>query len=555
MFSAIPTQIEKCKGAMLATAIGDALGWPNEPRSSNRTKKPKITDHFVEWTRSCAKPRWHDEKILPGEYSDDTQMTLSVSRSIIAGDWEKFFAEKELPFWLTYERGGGTALLKAARSCNEKKVQLWQSNSPQDYFNAGGNGAAMRILPHVIAAAKAPNISALMLDIVKNTLITHGHPRAFLGATCYAYALNYLLRKDTILEYGELVTAIVSGQKDWGAHLDPSIFGSWLNVANQRCDYEYATEWKNVLNHMVKQLEFIRASLKQGLMADDAKVLAELECFGKANGAGDIAILASIYLASKYANNPSLGIKVPAFSLGADADTIASITGGLLGMLNGTSWIPAEWYSVQDRDCLVQMTELLLSENRKEATKAEVYEARAQDYSWENTLIGRMRMVDSKNVPSERQGIVIIRKWQTMLGQTLYTKEAELFENNPQSRLENEQLHVSRQLTLYDTTELSQLKAISIAQPRVEFTMYDNTQQPVTSQESYAQFVLDSDGVVALLCNPQFKNNITVGKMLNIIRALIERGKTSKAIAERFEVEPAMVELIETYVKNVKRNK
>lgn len=34
----IPTQIEKCKGAMLATAIGDALGWPNEPRSKQSKK-------------------------------------------------------------------------------------------------------------------------------------------------------------------------------------------------------------------------------------------------------------------------------------------------------------------------------------------------------------------------------------------------------------------------------------------------------------------------------------------------------------------------------------
>ena len=100
----IPTQIEKCKGAMLATAIGDALGWPNEPRSKNRIEKPKVNDFFVEWTRSCKEPRWHDERILPGEYSDDTQMTLSVARSIIVGDWERFLAEKELPFWLRYER-------------------------------------------------------------------------------------------------------------------------------------------------------------------------------------------------------------------------------------------------------------------------------------------------------------------------------------------------------------------------------------------------------------------------------------------------------------------
>ena len=89
----IPSRIEKCKGAMLGTAIGDALGWPNEPRAKNRKKRIEVTDHFVEWTRSSNNPRWHDEKILPGEYSDDTQLTLSVARSIITGDWERFLAE------------------------------------------------------------------------------------------------------------------------------------------------------------------------------------------------------------------------------------------------------------------------------------------------------------------------------------------------------------------------------------------------------------------------------------------------------------------------------
>ena len=41
-----------------------------------------------------------------------------MARSIIAGDWETFFAEKEHPFWLNYERGGGGTLLKAAKREN-----------------------------------------------------------------------------------------------------------------------------------------------------------------------------------------------------------------------------------------------------------------------------------------------------------------------------------------------------------------------------------------------------------------------------------------------------
>lgn len=534
MSTVIPSKIEKCKGAMLATAIGDALGWPNEPRSKNRAKNPKVVDYFVEWTRSSNSPRWHDEKILPGEYSDDTQLTLSVARSIIAGDWEKFLAEKELPFWLNYERGGGGALLKAAKSYKEGFL-LWQTNSNyRSYFNAGGNGATMRILPHVITSAKTPNTTQLMMDVIKDTLITHGHPRAFLGATCYAYALDYLLRKETVLEYGELVTAVIDGQNDWGANLNPDVFGNWLSITQQHCGYDFFTEWENTRARMVRQLEFIKSSLKKGLILDDTKVLTDLECFGKANGAGDISVLAAIYLASRYANNPSIGIKVPAFSFGADTDTIASITGGLLGMLSGTNWIPSEWKVVQDYNCLIQMTELLLADNKKEATKEEVAEAKTKNSQWRTTPIGKMRFVDSKNVLNGKHGIVIINKWQTILGQTLYTKT---FRPNEIQ---------SQPINYVDMAPKAQAKHGS--KPEVFPLVNQNQQQNVSIQQQSRQFVLTSMAIDDLLNNPNFKTNITVGKVLKIIRSLMDGKKTSAAIAKQFNVELVVVEQIDKYV-------
>lgn len=481
----IPTQMEKCKGAMLATAIGDALGWPNEPRAKNRAKKTRAMDNFVGWIRSSNNPRWHDEKILPGEYSDDTQLTLAVARSIIAGDWETFFAKKELPFWLNYERGGGSALLKAAKSC-EKGILLWQSRCNRDYYNAGGNGAVMRILPHVIASAKIPNTAKLIVDVIKDTLITHGHPRAFLGATCYAYALEYFLKKETVLEYGELVTAVIDSQNVWGAIPDLDIFEKWLNIARKNLEYDFLLEWKNVRARMVKKLEFIRSSLKKGLILDDTKVLTELECFDKSNGAGDVAILAAIYLTSRYANNPSLGIKIPAFSFGADTDTIASITGGLLGMLSGTDWIPTEWREVQDYNCLIQMTELLMADNKKEATEKEVEEAKAQNNQWNSTVIGKMRFIKSSSVSNGKNGIIIINKWQTTLGQTIYTKTF-------------------------------QPKNIFIQSHQLQKTV--SRPQQVIPNES-KKFVLNLMDISELLGTPEFKMNITIGKVLKIIKDL-----------------------------------
>lgn len=540
MPTAIPAKIEKCKGAMLATAIGDALGWPNEPRANNKKKNSEINGNFVEWIRRCRNPRYHDEKILPGEYSDDTQLTLSVARSIIGGDWERFLVEKEFPYWLKYQRGGGSAILKAAKCISEKKCLPWQSNYAQEYFNAGGNGSVMRILPHVIASAKKSDVSSLILDVTADTQITHGHPRAFLGAACYAYALDWLLRKENILEYGELISAVLNGQSVWGRFPNSKLSGNWLENANKYCGFDYLHEWDIVLDGMIKQLEFIKSSLKKGLMLDDAVVMAQLGCFSKISGAGDVTILASIYLASRYANNPILGIKIPAFSFGADTDTIASITGGLLGMLSGTNWIPAEWKNVQDYECLMHITDLLFFDNKLETVKAEIAKVKSQDIGWVQSPIGAIRFINSKQAPNGKNGFVVISKWQTVLGQTFYTKE---FSSCQQTSQYEDQLQLEIQTqpitNKSETSQIDNQSAYAI----------NHSQKLSEAQSFQQQFTITSNEIKTLLENPQFKNNTTIGKVFHVILAIIDNNESVSNIAKRLKVDEGLVYLIKRYIK------
>lgn len=534
----IPTIEEKCKGAMLATAIGDALGWPQEIRSKNRDKNPNLTGFFSDWIRSSKSPRWHDEKILAGEYSDDTQLMLSVARSIVVVNWEKSFVEKELPFWLNYERGGGGALLRAAKSCSQNNLQLWQTKSVKVYFNAGGNGAAMRILPHVIAAtSQKSSIETLMVDVIRNTLITHGHPRAFLGAMCYAYALNYLLKKESVLEYGELVDALICGKDYWCIKPDINVFPNWLNVALHNSGYDFMAEWDNSVTRMLQQLDYIRMSLKKGLMSDDFKILSALECFGKASGAGDVAALAAVYLASKYANSPALAVKAAAYSLGADTDTIASITGGLVGMLNGTEWIPTEWRTVQDFDCLITMTDLLLSNNKKEAIEAVVSLTKI-DNTWDTTPIGMMKQVEFHSVTNGQHGHVIIKKWKTSLGQTLYTKSFQPNDNNSQYQSNN------NQISLFQQDSFGELDRTSTDGNQGQLS----DSQGSTLKNPKRRFVLDMANIESLISNSQFNQALTIGKVIKIIQVLIENSESSASIAKKFKVDQSMVDLLKNFI-------
>ena len=126
-----------------------------------------------------------------------------------------------------------------------------------------------------------------------------------------------------------------------------------------------------------------------------------------------MAILAAIYLVSRYANNPVLGMKVPASSVGIDTDTIASIIGGLLGMLCGTDWIPPEWTIVQDYKCLNLITEMLLSDNSKQTKNLELENTSEGSSNWVHTAIGRARCLEATEVQSGKYSTVTKQKWQT----------------------------------------------------------------------------------------------------------------------------------------------
>ncbi len=174
----------KTAGAMLGAACGDALGWPNERvRKSKVPKQPQGCLHeFRKWyRRSGGRFFPHEEIIEAGEYSDDTQLILCLSRSLLRGEkWFEFYTQVELPFWSLYERGGGGATKRAVNSWQDG-IKPWNPNrKPQEvtkYFKAGGNGVAMRALPHALYHCER-DFDKVASSIFKDGATTHVHPRA-----------------------------------------------------------------------------------------------------------------------------------------------------------------------------------------------------------------------------------------------------------------------------------------------------------------------------------------------------------------------------------------
>src|SRR6185312_13986119 len=213
---------DKRKAAIVSSALwaaaGDALGWMTElgreqtvayRTGSSRVKEP------VEWRRRIGGRFGPTVQLPAGTYSDDTQLRLSVSRAIRGtGEFDvAAFAKVELPVWLSYSLGAGRGTTAAAANLAKPSAN-WFSNffaaREAGYFQAGGNGAAMRIQPHVWRS-KSLRFDDFISDVVRDAITTHGHPIGFCGAAFHALTLAYALETREVpgpSEWKELIESL-----------------------------------------------------------------------------------------------------------------------------------------------------------------------------------------------------------------------------------------------------------------------------------------------------------------------------------------------------------
>ncbi len=434
----------KAEGAFLALAAGDALGWPQETarrmRSSPPDKSPAL--EFRRWTRrGGGRFRPYDEIIRAGEYSDDTQLTLAVARSRTnhGTKWWKALKQVELPRWTIYERGGGGATKRAARSWIRGRPP-WQSAKEgagrgevvRHYFDAGGNGVAMRVLPHALFLAGHEDPTILVHDVVLDGTATHGHPRALVGAAAWAYAAWSLVRLNRTLGFGELLDLLLDERSGWGRFPDAKRGdGTWFSAANRVLDEPYEHLWERTVDEMRQLLERARNGIQAGSLADDRAVLSDLGCFGDIKGAGTVTAAAAAYLAARHAAQPTQGVLRAAFERSADTDTLAAMTGGLLGCLAGDEWLPAQWCAVQDARYLRRIADkVALGPSGADEQPVErpvaphsILAELARNGDHEVALGNSMRVrATALPEPKPRSKSIAVRAWRlrTLDGQTLY---------------------------------------------------------------------------------------------------------------------------------------
>jgi poly(ADP-ribose) glycohydrolase ARH3 len=276
----IPSELDRARGALLGTFIGDALGMPFE--GAVPAAVPNRLDML-------------DARLGRGTYTDDTQMAIALAESLL----EHGAIDDEAlgrAFVNAYDprRGYGSGTTEVLR-----KVRL--GVHPRDAARSAfggkgslGNGAAMRIAPIAVWYVHDPG--ALADAARASARVTHAHRLGVDAALTQAVAIAAALRSES--------------------PLDAAI--------------EAATT-PELRDRLVEAARIVGAGL------EPAEVAARL---GN-RSTGHESVPAAVYSAAAY---ESFEAAVTfAVRCGGDADTIGAMAGAIAGARTGASAIPARW--------------------------------------------------------------------------------------------------------------------------------------------------------------------------------------------------------------------
>lgn len=335
-------RLNRTISSALWSAYGDALGFPTE-LASDKTVQQRLGHSRVTRTESWKRligGRFGAKIQLPaGAYSDDTQLRLSTCRAITGQGYfdVEAFAKIELPVWQAYALGAGRGSKAAANAlCN--RSNNWFSNFFVGYEKGGGNGAAMRIQPHVWAAGDLRNKDSFLPDVIRNSVCTHGHMRGIAGALVHALSLAHTLE-----------TGRVPGPEEWLSYAKdieyiPQIIANdnelslfWLPTWEERSGRtlssaasETANEWRQSIRNASDFLD--KASSLDGSALYAELIASENGLSKEERGSGlKCALFANVaaFIGKRYGSQET--IEMVANLLDSDTDTIATMAGALIG--------------------------------------------------------------------------------------------------------------------------------------------------------------------------------------------------------------------------------
>ncbi len=371
--------------SMLWAAYGDALGFITELCSKSylprRTGGENRVTKLIPWKRQIGGKFGVYVELPAGCYSDDTQLRLATCRSIRGDGFfdVETFSKVELPVWLSYSLGAGRGTKTAAEFLKKSQIR-WDSNFYRTdyaiYVNGGGNGAAMRIQPHVWCAPKEKNNTEILKDVIRNTIITHGHSRAIVGAAFHALTLRE-----------SLISGNIPNPSFWFSIVDNLKELPEIIQSDEELNFYWLHHWEGETQQSIKQaiLESVEEVQKDIGIAEKtltkarghervgetyAQLVEQIGCLRRdLAGSGTKTALLASYLSYVFRDRPKEGLIEAVNLFGSDTDTIATMAGAIMGVMAKND--PPE--EVADIKYIVEESERLYKISEGQKTRSHLY--------------------------------------------------------------------------------------------------------------------------------------------------------------------------------------
>jgi ADP-ribosyl-[dinitrogen reductase] hydrolase len=320
---------QKYLGCLFGGAIGDALGMPVTGRTIAQIAEIGGIRDFMAAsdTAPVAIPLTAladaevDDLLVPGQWTDDTQLTLALAEALI--DEQGLFIPDawahQLVRWLNESpRAPGLSSLQAAVQLRTGGA-LWDEAADPD---GGGCGAATRVAPIALAFPHDSDIRRKSAYL--QAMTTHGHPDAHAAAIAIVEAVAAVLpiMPDTL--------------HDWRG----SEFLQRLIDTVRAYSPDFA--------------EFSRClELAQTLLIDKVDSPTAVRVLGVSAWSRE-AVPTALYLVARHPADLEELLLAAVNQTGGAVESIASIAGAIGGALHGATALPGRW-----RRCVEDPSRLL----------------------------------------------------------------------------------------------------------------------------------------------------------------------------------------------------
>jgi len=304
---------DRCVGAIVGFAVGDALGMPAEFLSREQIRRyyGKPISGFLK-----AHPGHASDFLPEGSYTDNTQTMLATAECLI--ECRKMDPARQADALLSWHqntlphRTPSTANLRAC-----KHLETGRPWTKSGVFSSGCT-ASMRMIPIGIYFSRCPE--ELTRAAMDDCSITHNEPRAKAACVGIAYLISRLLQSDERSRPADQVMETAD------------------HISRLDGDLAAMLRWSTQITHLSSE----EALFEIGTSSDAIE-----------------AIPAAVYCFLKHPRNFA-GAVFPAVNAGDAADSIGALTGALVGTLAGVHAVDKHLIrGVENSDLLIGIGENL----------------------------------------------------------------------------------------------------------------------------------------------------------------------------------------------------